>query len=146
MSTYNEKGEEILDQTPVALPVGYKKQIPLNERIRSMVREEASRWAQENGNETFEEADDFNIADDPVDPSTPWEEDFDPEVKFIGAREAEIRHGQVQDFDEEKIHKGYQELEKHQKLSKSMKYKPKRASAKRKSEVEDEQEEEGTDE
>lgn len=141
MVKYNEKGEELLDPTPIQLPVGYKKQVPLNERIRSMVREEASRWAAENGNETFEEADDFNIADDPIEPSSPWEEDFDPEVKFIAAREAEIRHGQVQDFDEQKIHKAKEILEGLNKYHQEVP-KKKKASAKRKSEVEDEQEEE----
>nr|QJB19881.1 MAG: hypothetical protein [Microvirus sp.] len=108
---YNAKGEEILDPTPVAVPIHFKAPQPLNDRIREMVRREASLYAMENGQETFEEADDFNCEDDTPDPSSPWEEDFDPQAPFICAREAEIRHGQVSDFSEEKIHRGRSELD-----------------------------------
>lgn len=107
---YNDKGEEILDQTPVAMPVGFKRPVPLNQRIQEMARAEISRMAAEMGDESFDEADDFNIDD--FDPHSPWEEDFDPDVKFIGAREEEIRRGFVKDMDEDKIHKGKAELDK----------------------------------
>lgn len=109
---YNANGEEVLDQTPVNVPIKWKAPLPLNERIKQMVRQEASQWAQQQGNETFEDADDFNVPDDPPDPSTPWEEDFDPQVPFVATREAEIRHGAVQDLDESKINRGMDELAK----------------------------------
>lgn len=115
MSTYNEKGEEILDPTPISLPVGFSRPIPLNERIREMVRREASEYARQNDLETFEEADDFNIGEDDYDPRSPWEEDFDPEQKFIAARETEIRHGAVGDFQEDKIRRGHETVKKYAK-------------------------------
>jgi hypothetical protein len=43
-----------------------------------MIRQEVSRAAEELGDETFEEADDFDIEDDPVDPRTPYEAVFNP--------------------------------------------------------------------
>lgn len=144
---HNQNGEEILDQTPVNVPLGFKRPMTLNERMKQMVREEASRIAQEHGAETFEEADDFNISDDPIDPTSPWEEDFDPETPFIGAKEEAIKHGVTKDLDESKIHAGYQELEKHkykQSTEKPKKYVKrtsweKKPSPKEMSEVGDEQ-------
>lgn len=133
MSTYNEKGEEILDPTPISVPVGFKRPIPLNERIREMVRREASEYARSLDMDTFEEADDFDTGDDDLDPRSPWEEDFDPEQKFIAARETEIRHGAVKDFEEDKIRRGHETVQKY------VKKPPKKASAKQKSAAEGEQ-------
>lgn len=76
-------GKEYLDDTPIAPPVGYKRQPSLAEQIRVMVRNE--RLAMElsaQGVETFEESEDFDIGDD-FDPSTPWENDFDPSLQEI---------------------------------------------------------------
>lgn len=78
MTKLDDKGREILDSTPMQPPVGYKRQPSLAETIREMVRSE--RLAQElaaSGHETFEEADDFDV-DDEYDPTSPWEEHFDP--------------------------------------------------------------------
>lgn len=111
-STYNENGEEILDPTPIEIPLHFQRPMSLNERIKQMVQHEASMIARANGYETFSEADDFNVDDDEIDPSSPWEENFDPEVPFIAAREAEIRHGQVSNYDENKIKNGAAELHK----------------------------------
>lgn len=55
---------EILDNTPIEVPVGFKKPMSLNERIKMLVRNEASQVAMENGYETFEEANDFDVDDD----------------------------------------------------------------------------------
>lgn len=118
MAKYTQTGEEVLDTTPVALPIRFKAPLPLNERIRQMVRQEASQYAQQTGHETFEEADDFDIPDDMPDPTTPYEENFDPDVPFIAAREAEIRHGAVEDFKEETIERGLQEAQKYKKPQK----------------------------
>lgn len=76
-------GSESLDDTPLAPPVGYTRQIPLHLQIREMVRSEALRQAAEAaGQESFEEADDFDVEDD-FDPTTPYENDFDPPYKDI---------------------------------------------------------------
>lgn len=75
----DENGHEIVSNVPMEPPLGYKKQPSMVEHIRNMVKSEMlRREVQEAGAETFEEADDFDIADDPVDPSTPFEEVFEP--------------------------------------------------------------------
>lgn len=76
-------GSEKLDRTPIAPPIGYQRQVPLHLQIREMVRSEALRQAAEAaGAETFEEADDFEVDDD-YDPTTPYENDFDPPLKDV---------------------------------------------------------------
>jgi len=112
--SYNDKGEEILDTTPVSIPVSIKPPMPLNERIKQMIRYEASLYAQQNGQETFDEADDFEVGDK-EDFHSPWEENFDPQVPFIGTREEEIKRGLVTEIDETKINSGVEELKKYTK-------------------------------
>lgn len=74
------EGYEKGDPTPVAPPVGYKRQPSMVETIRNMVRSEHLRFAAESaGQETFEEADDFDVDDDPIPPSAyDMEADFEP--------------------------------------------------------------------
>lgn len=72
-----EAGPEV-DGSPVAVPAGFKKPETMEERIRRFVRNELSSEAAQAGAESFDEANDFDIPDDPVDPSTPFEEFFDP--------------------------------------------------------------------
>lgn len=75
---FDEKGRELPDPTPMAPPVGFKKQPTMVEMIRNMVRSEALRQAAAaQGQESFEEADDFDVGED-VDPSAPYEEQFEP--------------------------------------------------------------------
>lgn len=74
----DKEGREVPDPIPMAPPIGYKRQPSLTERIRDMVRSEHLRIAAlEAGQETFEEADDFEVGDD-FDPNSPYEEVFDP--------------------------------------------------------------------
>lgn len=71
-------GDEVLSPVPMAPPVGYRREPSMVERIRSMVRSEHVRLAAlQAGQETFEEADDFEIGDD-YDPASPYEEVFEP--------------------------------------------------------------------
>lgn len=71
-------GMEVPSSIPMAPPVGYTRQPTLAERIRQMVRSEHVRLAAiQAGQETFEEADDFDVGDD-YDPASPYEETFDP--------------------------------------------------------------------
>lgn len=66
------------DPVPIQPPVGYKKQPSLHEQIRDMIKsEQLARDLAAQGIETFDEADDFDIPDDPIDPSTPYEADFE---------------------------------------------------------------------
>jgi len=74
----DEFGHEIPDPTPAAMPAGFKVPETLQEQVQRLVRIQLSEAAAEAGEETFEESEDFDIPDDPVDPSTPFEEWFDP--------------------------------------------------------------------
>jgi len=71
-------GKEYPDPTPVAPPVGFIKQPTMAETMRAMIHSHALRQAALNsGHETFEEADDFDVGDD-YDPTSPYEEVFEP--------------------------------------------------------------------
>lgn len=61
---HDEKGREIPDPRPMEMPLGLRKPESMEEMIRRFVRVEASRIAQKEGMETFEEADDFEVEDD----------------------------------------------------------------------------------
>lgn len=79
-------GYEIADPTPVAPPIGYKKQPTLVEQMRNMIRSEMlAREVAAQGQETFEESEDFEVGDDLPDPQSEWENDFDPPAKDIAA-------------------------------------------------------------
>lgn len=83
---------ELVDPTPIAPPIGFKRTPSLAEQIRDMVRSEALRAEVEKaGAETFEEADDFDVDDD-FDPTSPYEADFDVPV-------AELRRRQQEDLE-----------------------------------------------
>ena len=80
----NPDGTPILDPTPIAPPIGYKKQPSMVEIVRDMVRgEQLKALAEANNLETFEEADDFDIEDDPVQLRSQWENDFEPSVQEL---------------------------------------------------------------
>lgn len=71
-------GHEIPDPRPMTIPAGFKRPETLAETVKRLVRSE--QWAkamEEAGEETFEEADDFEVGDD-YDPSSPYEQFFDP--------------------------------------------------------------------
>lgn len=74
---WDDQGRYHPDPTPIAPPVGYTRSPSIADQIRTMVRSEALRQhAESQGQDTFEEADDFNIGDD-YDPRSPWEEQFE---------------------------------------------------------------------
>lgn len=75
---FDPEGRELMDPTPIAPPIGYKKSPSIAEQIRNMVRSERLRQeAESQGYESFEEADDFEVGDD-FDPKSPYEEVFEP--------------------------------------------------------------------
>lgn len=77
----NYDGAEVCSSVPIAPPIGYERKPSMVEYIRDMVRTELSRSAGNSGMETFEEADDFDVDDDPFPASTfEMEETFEPEV------------------------------------------------------------------
>jgi hypothetical protein len=63
---------EVLDPMPVEKPVGWQRPEPLDAMIRRLVRGQISSMAAQQGEETFEEANDFDIPDD-IEPISPYE-------------------------------------------------------------------------
>lgn len=97
MVEYNERGEELLDPRPMSVAVGFKRPPSLAEMVKNLVRNErVQRDFETHGIETFDEADDFEVGDD-LDPSSPWEESFDPDYPHIAARMQEVTSGVVRD-------------------------------------------------
>lgn len=74
----NILGQEVPDPTIVDPPLGYVPQPDLMEMMRRMIRNELAAAADLMDPESFQDADDFDIDDDPVDYSSPYEEFFDP--------------------------------------------------------------------
>lgn len=90
MPNLDEHGREILDQTPIAFPVGFARQEPLHMRIRRMVEQYHAEMRDAADYETFEDADDFDV-DDGVpsyeDAPSAYEADFMPRQLLASKRE-----------------------------------------------------------
>lgn len=87
----NVMGQEVPDPTVMEPPLGYIAQPDLITQMRNMMRTELSRIAAEAEFETLEEADDFDIDEDPVDYSSPYEEFFDPPPGAPAGPPGEVR-------------------------------------------------------
>lgn len=78
---------------PVAPPVGLHKAPSMFDILveqRAQMRKEFSLYARSQGLETMEEAEDFDIPDDPVDPKTPWEDVYDIPLSEDVVRRAQV--------------------------------------------------------
>lgn len=83
---YNEKHQEIHDGKPVAIPAGFKHPPSIQDLIRRAIRQEISQGAKKEGHETFDEADDFDVDDDP-ELKSPYElDDNQANAKFMEER------------------------------------------------------------
>lgn len=94
---FNEDNQEILNPTPIAPPVGYKPTLSLVEQIRQQVR--MHKHMEDTEPESEEEADDFDIVEDPIVESR-WENDMIPSIKETRKRIKELeaqekRYGQT---------------------------------------------------
>lgn len=98
------RGEELLDPTPLALPVDFVPPEPLNVLVARLLQHPTQSDLHAAGYETMEEADDFDIDDD-FDPSTPYEEHFDhgENMGHVVSRGDEIKSGMVEPLDVEAI-------------------------------------------
>jgi len=70
---YNELGQEIPDTTRPVLPAGWDRAVTLQERIKQAIRTYVSEAAQAEGQESFEEADDFEVDDEEPEWASPYE-------------------------------------------------------------------------
>lgn len=68
---------ENTDPTPMEIPAGFRKPETMEEMVQRLVRRQVSDAAEAAGAESFEESEDFDV-DDMFDPSSPYEEVFDP--------------------------------------------------------------------
>lgn len=89
----DDSGREIPDGKSLRMPSGMERPETLAEQVRRLVRTEWSRQAAEQGFETFEESEDFDVDDD-FEPSTPYETFFDP---MLGR---ELTPQQIQEHEE----------------------------------------------
>lgn len=87
-------GNEVLDTTPVEIPLGFNRPPSIQETIARYMNS-AALLAERQGMESFEEAEDFDVGDD-YDPSSPYELDFD----HISGRE--MYKGEKQFLDEKR--------------------------------------------
>lgn len=93
----NEKGQEIPDPTPVEVPLNFRRPPSLNDRIRSMIAREMSQYASAQGAETFEEANDFEVDEDP-DFKSPYEvTELQEEAGFHDADNGDTKNASRQD-------------------------------------------------
>lgn len=83
LNRFDEHGREILNPTPMQPPLGYRAQPSLAEQIRQHIR--SMKHLEDDEPETEEEADDFDIEDDPIIESR-WENDMVPSIKEVRAR------------------------------------------------------------
>lgn len=89
---YNSRHEEVLDPTPVEIPVGFTRPPSLQEEMRMFLGEAVQRELAGKGVETFEEANDFSLPDEELIES-PWQ---DPEYGEMWTREEELKAGAVE--------------------------------------------------
>lgn len=83
---------QIVDSVPLAPPIGYKKQPSMVELVRNMVRSERLKAELDADTESFEDADDFEIPDDPDPPLSGYENELDPPIReLVQAGEAEVK-------------------------------------------------------
>lgn len=88
MAKLDDKGREILDSTPKAVPAGFHRPPTLREQMIALIRSEAFAQARlQAGEETFEEADDFEVGDD-YDPRSPYEQHFDQDQNIDNLRQS----------------------------------------------------------
>lgn len=83
---HDSTGGECLNPIPMQPPIGYKPTLSLAEQIRQQVRALSLANMEP---ETEEEADDFEVADDPIIQSR-WENDLVPSIKETRARLREL--------------------------------------------------------
>lgn len=90
MATLDEFGREVLDDTPIAFPVGFQRPEPLHMRIRRMVEQYHREMQEKDEYETFADADDFDVEDGIPsweDSPSAYEVDFMPSDKLASKSE-----------------------------------------------------------
>lgn len=96
-------GREIPDPVPIAPPIGWFKQPSMFDQVRDMVRSEHLRlYAEAQGAESFEEANDFEVEDEMF-PTSPHEGEFYSAEELQARRQAAFREQFLKERDERYI-------------------------------------------
>lgn len=85
----DKDGIEHPDPRPIEVPTRLKMPQRQVDRVREIIRQEFSRRAMEDGKESFEEADDFDIPGE--EPFSPYEEVFEPLGMNGGERDVDSK-------------------------------------------------------
>jgi len=82
---------EVPDPTPHSLNVKLRRPLTLQEEVaRALATQRLIEGLERPGYESFEEANDFEIPDDPDDPATPWEEHYHGQIEEHVAMERSL--------------------------------------------------------
>lgn len=103
MAVLDSRGAEILDTTPISLPIKFTRPEPLHLRIRRMVIAELNAARTSDEYESFEEADDFEVGDDvPSFESKPteYEQGFD-NIPLIARQVSETSSSETAEASDE---------------------------------------------
>lgn len=73
MSYFDSQGRERPNPQPVEIPLHMRREVSIDEKMKQIIRTQMSIEAARNQQETFEEANDFDIDDDDEDILTPYE-------------------------------------------------------------------------
>lgn len=74
---------EYPDPVPMEVPTNLSAPSGMRQLVHQLIRQELSEFAASQEMETFEEADDFEIEDDPLDPLTEYEKVFDTPASLV---------------------------------------------------------------
>lgn len=104
MSGYNKKGEELPDPRPTALHIDVEAEMPLHQKIMRAIQSDGwNRKMQEQGMETFEEANDFDVPDDPEFKSFHQDDEGD-----VRAYDEGVRSGFVEEIPQSRKDKAHE--------------------------------------
>lgn len=89
--THDAEGRELPDPVPMAPAVGFVQNPSMFDVMRDMIRGERLRaYAELQGSETWEEAQDFSVDEDEF-PTSPFEGEFEPMEDMMARREQRFR-------------------------------------------------------
>lgn len=95
MDIWENRGDPV-DPVPVEAPLGYGAAEPLESIIRRYIRSEYSLHAQQQGEESFDEANDFDIDDEEPEWQSPYEMQEMQEENFLDDQAAAQAPGEEQ--------------------------------------------------
>lgn len=93
MSKFDELGRELPSPDKVEFPLDFRRPPTLQEQIQRMIATHMSMYAEDQGQESFEEADDFDVMEEDGLPFSPHELDADQE---------RLTHAEFKEFVEER--------------------------------------------